>query len=99
TAKYIIGNLYDFNPDTDILPYSELTEIDRLALYKLSGLVEKANQAYGNFEFHVVYHAIHNFCVVDMSNFYLDIIKDRLYCEKADSKLRRAAQTTIYQIL
>ena len=56
-------------------------------------------RGYDAFEFHQVYHAIHNFCVVDMSNFYLDVIKDRLYAEKADGKLRRAAQTAIYTIL
>ena len=60
---------------------------------------QKARAGYDAFEFHQVYHAIHNFCVVDMSNFYLDVIKDRLYVEKADSKERRAAQTAMYMIL
>lgn len=99
TAKYIIGNLYDFNPDTDMVPVEDLPELDRYALYQLSLLVQKVNEAYRHFDFHIVYHAIHRFCVVEMSNFYLDIIKDRLYCEKAGGRLRRSAQTAIYRIL
>ena len=99
TAKYILGNLYDFNPDTDMVADQDLMELDRLALYKLSELIRKVNEAYEAMDFHIVYHAIHNFCVVDMSNFYLDITKDRLYCEKADGVKRRAAQTTLYRIL
>ena len=66
---------------------------------KLDNLIDKVNEAYNAFDFHIVFHAIHNFCVVDMSNFYLDIIKDRLYCEAPDSKLRRSAQTVMYMIL
>lgn len=99
TAKYILGNLFDFNPDTHMVANDDLTELDRYALHQLNGLIERVNAAYENLDFHVVYHAVHNFCVVDMSSFYLDIIKDRLYCEKADGVLRRAAQTTIYRIL
>src|SRR5699024_9170979 len=66
---------------------------------KLDNLIDKVNEAYNAFDFHIVFHAIHNFCVVDMSNFYLDIIKDRLYCEPADSVARRSAQTAMYRIL
>lgn len=99
TAKYILGNLYDFNPDIDMVEYEKLTDLDKLALYKLSGLVEKVNTAYENLDFHVVFHAVHNFCVVDMSNFYLDILKDRLYCEASSGLPRRAAQTAMYTIL
>ena len=76
-----------------------MAELDKWALMKLTRLVKTVNEAYDNFEFHVVYHAIHNFCVVDMSNFYLDVVKDRLYTEKADSKERRSAQTAIFMIL
>ena len=68
-------------------------------MMKLSMLLEKVTNGYETFEFHQVYHAIHNFCVVDMSNFYLDVLKDRLYVEKADGESRRAAQTTIYKVL
>ena len=99
TARYILGNLYDFNPDIDRVPLDQLLPIDQWALKKLDELNQKVREGYDAFEFHQVYHAIHNFCVVDMSNFYLDVIKDRLYAEKADGKLRRAAQTAIYTIL
>lgn len=99
TARFILSNLYDFNPDTDMLDLNELLTIDNWALVKLNMLNDKMRKAYDNFEFHQAYHAVHNFCVVDMSNFYLDVIKDRLYVEKADSKKRRAAQTAMYIIL
>lgn len=99
TARYILGNLSDFNPDIDMLSADELMSIDKWALAKLNSLIDKVKEAYERYEFHIVYHAIHNFCVVDMSNFYLDVLKDRLYTEKADSKSRRAAQTSIYIIL
>lgn len=99
TARYILGNINGFNPDTDSIDYSEMNELDRWALYKMTNLIRKVNDAYSSYEFHMMFHAIHNFCVVDMSNFYLDIIKDRLYTSKADSKERRAAQTVMYEIL
>ena len=99
TARYILGNLYDFNPDEDSLPLSKLLPVDKWALDKLNQLIDKARTAYENFEFHQVYHSVRKFCVVEMSNFYLDIIKDRLYVEPAASATRRAAQTTIYLIL
>ncbi|MCX7883435.1 MAG: isoleucine--tRNA ligase [Caloramator sp.] len=99
TARYIMGNLYDFNPDTDMVKYEDMNELDKWALLKLQHLIKEVTEAYDNYEFHIMYHAIHNFCVVDMSNFYLDIIKDRLYTFKADSKERRAAQSVIYDIL
>ncbi len=99
TARYILGNLNGFNPDENTVSLDELMPIDKWALAKLNSLIEKVKEAYDRYEFHIVYHAIHNFCVVDMSNFYLDVLKDRLYTEKADSKSRRAAQTSIYIIL
>ena len=99
TARFILSNLYDFNPDKDMVNIDDVLLIDRWALTKLNSLSDKMKTAYDTFEFHQAYHAIHNFCVVDMSNFYLDIIKDRLYVEKSDSKKRRAAQTVIYIIL
>ena len=99
TARFILGNLGDFDPNTDMVDVSELFEIDKYALMLLNRLITTVNDGYDNFEYHVIYHAIHNFCILDMSNFYLDILKDRLYVEKADSKSRRAAQTTIYMIL
>jgi len=99
TAKYILGNINDFKPDTDCVDYNEMCELDKWALYKMTNLIKTVNEAFKTYEFHTMFHAIHNFCVVDMSNFYLDIIKDRLYTSKAASKERRAAQTVIYEIL
>lgn len=98
TFRFILGNLYDFNPDTDMVDYGQLLEIDRWAMSRVSRLVKKVTRAYRSFQYHLIYHDVHNFCVVDMSNFYLDILKDRLYCEKPDSMERRAAQTALYQI-
>ncbi|MDR0405427.1 MAG: isoleucine--tRNA ligase, partial [Clostridiales bacterium] len=97
TARYILGSLSDFNPDTDLT--AELSEIDRWALLRLGKLTEKAAAAYENYEYHTLFHAVHNFCVVDLSNFYLDIIKDRTYCEKQNSPARRSSQTAMYLIL
>ncbi len=99
TARFILGNLNDFNPDKDMVSVENLTDIDKWALYKLNELIDKCKTSYDNFDFHIIYHAVHNYCVVDLSNFYLDICKDRLYVEAADSASRRAAQTTIYKIL
>ncbi|WP_427338529.1 isoleucine--tRNA ligase [Caloranaerobacter sp. DY30410] len=99
TARFILGNLYDFEPEKDAVSYDELLEMDKWALIKLNRLIEKVTKAYDSYDFHVIYHAIHNFCVVDMSSFYLDVLKDRLYTLRSDSKSRRAAQTTIDIIL
>lgn len=99
TARYILGNLSDFEPDTDSVSLDKLLPIDKWALMKLDELNDKVREGYESFEFHQVFHAVHNFCVVDMSNFYFDVLKDRLYTEKSDGELRRAAQTTIYIIL
>lgn len=102
TARFILGNLGNgkgFNPDTDCVSYDKFTELDKWAMMKLDALIDKVNEGYNAFDFHIAFHAIHNFCVIDMSNFYLDIIKDRLYCEKEDSELRRSAQTAMYKIL
>ena len=102
TARFILGNLSNgdgFNPDQDSVSDDALLEIDKLALLKLDTLIDKVKTAYDAFDFHIVFHAIHNFCVVDMSSFYLDIIKDRLYCEPEKSIQRRAAQTAMYRIL
>lgn len=98
TARYILGNLNGFDPNAQVSD-AELLEIDRWALSQLNRLIEKVTASYESYEFHPLVHAIHNFCVVDMSNFYLDVIKDRLYCEDANGVARRSAQTTIYRIL
>ncbi|MBQ3119179.1 MAG: isoleucine--tRNA ligase [Clostridia bacterium] len=99
TARYILGNINDFDPKCDMVDVKDMNEIDKWALIRLSKLVEKVLDAYRNYEFHIVQHAIHNFCIVDMSNFYLDVIKDRLYAEKSDGAARRAAQTVMYKVL
>ncbi len=103
TARILLANLgnigVDFNPDTDMLPITELEAIDKWALARLNKLVKEANEAYENYDFHIVIHSIANFCTVDMSKLYIDITKDRLYVEAADSKTRRAAQTAMYTIL
>lgn len=99
TFRFLLGNLYDFDPVKHRVPYREMLEIDRWALAKLQRLVEKVTRAYEDYEFHVVYHAVHNFCVVDLSATYLDILKDRLYTWSAGSHGRRSAQTALYEIL
>ncbi len=99
TARYIMGNIHDFNPDTDCVPFEEMCEMDRWSLTRLNDIVGRVLEAYRSYEFHMIYHTIHNFCVVDMSNFYLDVIKDRLYTSKKDSRERRAAQTCMFTIL
>ncbi len=99
TARYILGNTSDFNPDKDQVKYEELEEIDKYALLKLNDLIKKCTESYDRYDFHEAYQAINIFCVTDMSSFYLDIIKDRLYSSKVDAKARRAAQTTMYIIL
>ncbi|WP_066634862.1 isoleucine--tRNA ligase [Desulfolucanica intricata] len=99
TCRFLLGNLNDFNLTVDQVPYEKMNELDRWALLKLHRLIERVLKAYRDYEFHVVYHAIHNFCTVDMSNRYLDIIKDRLYTAPTASTERRAAQTVLYKIL
>lgn len=99
TFRFILGNLYDFDPERDSVRYEELEELDRLTLHRLTRLTEKLTKAYEDFEFHAVYHSVHNFCTVDLSASYLDIVKDRLYTNRADSRGRRAAQTTMHIVL
>lgn len=98
TARYILGNLNGFDPDKQVA-YQDMTELDRWTLMRLNRLAARVREGYDTHQFHLVYHGVHNFCVVDMSNFYLDIIKDRLYCEEADGLERRSAQTAMYRIL
>ena len=98
TARYILGNTSDYNPDEPV-EYKDLEEIDKWALTRLNKLIKDCTNNYDNYSFSSCYHDINQFCVSDMSNFYLDIIKDRLYTSKPDSKERRSAQTTMYIIL
>ena len=99
TARYILGNIHDFDPAVASVPHGELLAIDRWALSKLAGLSDRVLTAYADYEFHVLYHAVHNFCAVEMSAFYLDVLKDRLYTAPARSVARRSAQTAMYTIL
>jgi len=98
TARYILGNLNGFDPDKAVA-YDDMLELDKWALSRLNKLVAKVRDSYDSYEFHGIYHAVRNFCVTDMSNFYLDIIKDRLYCEAEDSLARRSAQTAMFIVL
>lgn len=98
TARYILGNTNDYDPEKPV-EYSKLLEIDKWALTRLNKLVKDCNKDYDEYNFASCYHDINQFCVVDMSSFYLDIIKDRLYTSKKDSLERKAAQTTMYIIL
>lgn len=99
TGRFILGNLYDFNPDVNAVLPDKMTALDRFMLHRLQGLIERANAAYETYDFHVIYHALHNFCTVDLSAVYLDILKDRLYTSAPDSLIRRSAQTVMYEIL
>ena len=99
TCRYLLGNLNDFDSETDTIPYQQMEELDRWVLNRLQELNERVLRAYENFEFHLVYHNLHNFCVLDLSSFYLDIIKDRLYTSPARSVARRSAQTALDKIL
>ncbi len=99
TARFILGCISDFDPDKDAVSDDKLHEMDKFALMRLDQVTNECIKAYEDFEYHLIFHAIHNFCVLDMSNFYLDAAKDRLYVEGKDSETRRAAQTTIYKVL
>ncbi len=99
TVRYMIGNSNDFDPAADVVDYADMNELDRYILHRLQVLVDKVGRAYEEFEYHVVFHSIHNFCVVEMSNFYLDVLKDRLYTFLPASSERRSAQTAMYEIL
>ena len=99
TCRFLLGNLYDFDPAAHRVNRESMLEIDHWAMLRLQKLIERVNRGYRDYEFHVVYHAVHNFCTVDMSALYLDVVKDRLYCEPAASTGRRAAQTVLYDVL
>lgn len=99
TIRYILGNTNDFNYETDKVEFKDMLELDRWALMHMQLLKKEVSAAYESYDFHVLYHAIHNFCSVEMSSYYLDILKDRLYAYKADSFERRSAQTAMYEIM
>ena len=99
TFRFLLGNLRNFDPGKDRVPYRELYEIDRWALHRLQKLISRVREAYERFEFHVVYHSVQNFCAVEMSALYFDILKDRLYTFSHHSQGRRSAQTALYETL
>lgn len=99
TSRFILGNLRDFDPSVDEVSYDAMPEIDRFALHKLHGLIEKTLKSYDEYEYHIIYHALHNYCTLDLSAFYLDILKDRLYTSPPKSDARKSAQTVMYFLL
>ncbi|MDH3328922.1 MAG: class I tRNA ligase family protein, partial [Desulfobulbaceae bacterium] len=99
TLRFMLSNLYDFDPNTDGVSYGQLADLDRWALAKFAGLCQRVGKAYTEYEFHTVYHGLHNFCGTAMSSLYLDVLKDRLYTSAPGSVERRSAQTVIYRIL
>lgn len=99
TIRFILSNLYDFNPDTDKVDYRHLERIDKWVLFRLQNVLNAAEEAYGHFEFYKAYKGVYDFCNVDLSMYYLDMVKGRLYTYAGDSQERRAAQTAIYGVL
>ena len=99
TARIIMANLYDFNPDTDMVKVEEMEEIDAWVLSEFNELVKTCRQAYDDYEFHIIYHEICNFCTVNLSKIYIDVTKDRVYVGKTEGKARRAAQSAMYTVL
>ncbi|WP_218090619.1 isoleucine--tRNA ligase [Paenibacillus solanacearum] len=99
TLRFLLGNLSDFDPAQDRVAAAQMSELDRFALLRLHRMIDRVGKAYDNYEFHVVYQAVHHFCAVEMSAFYLDILKDRLYASVPNDPARRAAQTVLYDAL
>ncbi|MBE7004948.1 MAG: isoleucine--tRNA ligase, partial [Ruminococcaceae bacterium] len=99
TCKFMLDNLVDFDPKTQLVSPADMPELDRWLITRLNELMEKAEQSYNDYEFHIITHAVNDFCVGVLSTFYLDIVKDRLYCDGADSVSRRSAQTALYLTL
>ncbi|HCO78428.1 isoleucine--tRNA ligase [Bacillus sp. (in: firmicutes)] len=99
TFRFLHGNLFDFDPAVNAVPVEELREVDQYILIKLNKLIDKVKKAYDDYEFAVVYHAIHNFCTIELSSFYLDFAKDVVYIEHADHPDRRSMQTVFYETL
>jgi isoleucyl-tRNA synthetase len=99
TWRFLLGNLYDFSPDRDTVARADLEPLDRWALQRWDDVGRRMRQGYDDYEYHVVYHALSNFFTVDLSAFYLDVLKDRLYCSDKASRIRRSAQTVLFRIL
>jgi isoleucyl-tRNA synthetase len=99
TARFILGNLYDFDSTKDMVSYESLKEMDKWALHRLQEIIRRVREAYDNYQFHVVYYTLYNFCIVDLSALYLDVLKDRLYTSQARSPERLSAQSAMCIIL
>lgn len=99
TYRFLLANLYDFDPTAGPVPYSDMLEIDRWALHQLQSLIKEVTVGYDAYEFYKVFHAVHDFAAVELSAFYLDVLKDRLYASAPKSVERRSAQTAMYEIL
>ncbi len=99
TGRFILSNIYDFNPDEDIVSYEDMAETDKWAVLRAHRLLRDINSFYKDFLFHKVYHSLYAFCIIDMSNFYMDVVKDILYTFKSDSPRRRSCQSALYEIL
>jgi isoleucyl-tRNA synthetase len=98
TQRYLLSNLYDFDPKAHARPESDLDEIDRYALARHRLVMKRVLDAYESYEFHLVYHQLVQYCSTDLSSFYLDVLKDRLYCDPADGPRRRASQNVLHRI-
>jgi isoleucyl-tRNA synthetase len=99
TLRFLLGNIDDFDPNKHAPTYDDMFEIDKWAMQQLQKLIANVTQAYENFVFHRVFSLIYNFCTVEMSNIYMDVLKDRMYCDASDSLSRRSGQTAMYKIL
>jgi isoleucyl-tRNA synthetase len=99
TGRFILGNLYDFDPDKDLIAYEKMEEMDKWALHRLQEIIKRVGDAYDRYQFHVVFYTLYNYCTVDLSALYLDVLKDRLYTTKAGSKARRSGQSAMFIIL
>ena len=99
TSRFLLGTLADFDPERDRRSYDQMDELDHWALLRLGDLIARVRRAYEDYQFHVAFHAIHNFCAVDLSALYLDTIKDRLYTSAPDDPRRRASQTVCFELL
>ena len=99
TCRFMLGNLFDYDPKKDFAVYESMLDIDKFALHRLQEIIERTRNAYDSYDFHIIYHTLHNYCALDLSAFYLDILKDRLYTSPPESSARRSAQTVLYIIL
>ena len=99
TSRFILGNLYDFDVDSEMVDYAQMEEMDKWALHRLQEVIKRVTEAYESHQFHVVFYTLYNYCTVDLSALYLDVLKDRLYTTKAKSIARRSGQTAMFTIL